>query len=54
MSDDRLTPNEIKAWCRKALIRYLKKESKMAYGNDDIVNLMYKAYKRCQMDERSG
>lgn len=52
MSNDRHTPKEIKAWCEKELT---KKYIEVGILNmDDIIKLMYKAYKRAQMDERSG
>ncbi len=48
MSDDRLTPKEIKAWCYKLLYKYGK------YIDEDTVELMYKAYKRGYQDALSG
>lgn len=53
-TSSRLTPKEIKAWCEKTLNKYIKERLHVAYGNDDVYELMYKAYKRGYQDALSG
>lgn len=53
MSNDRLTPKEIKAWCLRLYWKELE-SSKHTHYRDLLVNLMYKSYKRGYQDALGG
>lgn len=56
-ASDRLTPKEIKAWCEKTLLRFCDKPSD-GWASDlthyDVIDLMYKSYKRGYQDALGG